>query len=521
MKIFSFLLFLPFIIGACTTSAKNELSQHDILITNAKIVDGSGSEAFDGDIFIQNGVISQVGEIEADQINPSKTIDAAGRVVSPGFIDMHSHGNPLETPEFQNFLAMGITTITLGQDGGSVHTRDISGWMDEVDKTGTGPNIVHMQGHGTLRRLVEAPMQSDLNSSYIQEMHNLMNQAMLAGSFGMTTGLEYEPGKFADMSELTAVAEPVAKHGGLIQSHMRNEDDDQVEKSIEELLEQGEKSGAKVHISHIKIVYANNPDRAGEVLQKMDNARKNGARVTADLYPYAASYTGIGIVFPAWAKAPNNFEEVVSNRREELAEFLREKVASRNGPESTLFGTEPWAGMTLAEVADSLSKPFEDVLIDDIGPRGAGAAYFVMNENVMQRFLQDPHIMISTDGSPTMQHPRSYGSFAKIIRKYVVEEPVLKLEEAIRKMSGLSAETLGLDDPSRVEVPRGLIKEGFAADLLIFNPENVRDNSTFDQPHRLSEGFDWVLVNGIPILEDGSFTDPKSGQVIRRKTFPN
>ena len=189
----------------------------------------------------------------------------------------------------------------------------------------------------------------------------------------------------------------------------------------------------------------------------------------------------------------------------------------RNGPEATLFGTAPWAGMTLAEVAEQLDKPFEDVLIEDIGPRGASAAYFVMNENVMQRFLQDPYIMVSSDGSPTMRHPRGYGSFAKIIHNYVVEEELMTLEEAFHKMSGQSAQLLGLSDPEKVDTPRGMIKEGFAADLVIFDPQNVRDVADFENPHQLAEGFDWVLVNGVSVIENGEINDKLPAGVIRRK----
>ncbi|MEX0721600.1 MAG: hypothetical protein WD059_13090 [Balneolaceae bacterium] len=511
---------LPFLLlAACAQPATDMVNhqEYDLIITNAQIIDGTGADAFEGDILIKDGVIKKIGKIEPDQISSGKKIDAAGRIVSPGFIDMHAHGNPLETPQFENFLTMGITTINLGQDGGSILTRDLYGWMNDVDEIGTGPNIIHMQGHSTLRQLAEAPLQTGLDSATITQMQTLMNEAMLAGSFGLTTGLEYIPGKFADITELVAIAKPVAKYDGLVQSHIRNEDDNQVEKSIAELLEQGERSGAKVHISHIKIVYANDPSRAGYILEMLQKARTDGIQVTADIYPYTASYTGIGIVFPDWAKAPNNFDEVIEKRREELVEFLREKIKSRNGPESTLFGTDPWTGMTLADVADSLNKPFEDVLIDDIGPLGARAAYFVMNEKVMLRFLQDPYVMIGSDGSPTMQHPRGYGSFARIIQKYVVEDEILNLEEAIRKMSGLSAKTLGLDDTTKVRIPRGFIKTGFAADLLIFDPKNIRDKASYEQPHQLSEGFDWVIVNGIPAYEGGEFTNLNIGKVIRRK----
>jgi N-acyl-D-aspartate/D-glutamate deacylase len=234
------------------------------------------------------------------------------------------------------------------------------------------------------------------------------------------------------------------------------------------------------------------------------------------VYPYSASFTGIGIVFPNWV-TPGNFEEIKETRRDELEEYLRNRIAKRNGPEATLFGTAPWAGMTLAEVADSLDKPFEDVLIDEIGPNGASAAYFVMNEEVMKRFLQDPHVMVSSDGSPTMRHPRAYGSFAKIIDNYVNEESILTLEEAIHKMTGLPAETLGLSDPNQVEIPRGLIREGFAADLLIFDPKNVQDVADFENPHQYAEGFDWVFVNGQAVIEEEERNEVRPAGMIRKR----
>ncbi len=510
----SLFLILAFLIS-CTNSPQPQ-TEFDLLITNAKIVDGTGADSFQGNILVDEGIIQKVGEFATDTIQAIQTINANGRVVSPGFIDTHSHGNPLETPRFDNFLKMGVTTISLGQDGGSPSTTDLSGWMDQVDSVGTGPNILHFMGHGTLRRLSNTPQQPILADANLESMVGLMNDAMDAGSFGLTTGLEYESGRYATMPELVALAEPVANHNGLVMSHVRSEDDSKIEDSIRELINQGRESGAKIHVSHLKIVYANDPERAEDVLELMNNARQNGVRITADVYPYAASFTGIGIVFPNWV-TPGNFEDVKESSREELEEYLRNRIEKRNGPEATLFGTAPWAGMTLADVADSLNKPFEDVLIDDIGPDGANAAYFVMNEEVMKRFLQDPHVMVSSDGSPTMRHPRAYGSFAKIIDNYINEESVLTLEEAIHKMTGLPAQTLGLSDLNQVEIPRGLIREGFAADLLIFDPANVQDVADFENPHQYAEGFDWVFVNGEPVIEDGEKNEVRPAGVIRKK----
>lgn len=513
-KLNCFLLICTLLVTVCT--GDEESRQYDLLITNALIIDGSGAEAFEADLLIDQGVIAQIGNLNPDDVHAEKRIDAAGRVVSPGFIDTHSHGDPLDTPRFDNFLSMGVTTISLGQDGRSPGGEDLSGWMDRVDEPGTGPNIIHFVGQNTLRQLVDAPREVGLDASYIEQMQGIISESMAAGSFGMTTGLEYDHGTFADLPELIDLAKPVASAGGLVMSHLRSEDEDKIEEAITELLDQGRGSGAAVHVSHIKIVFGDDTRQADEVLALLDEAREEGIEVTADVYPYVASFTGIGIVFPEWALPPNDFNEVVENRRDELAEYLRNRVNRRNGPEATLFGTEPWAGLTLAEVADSLNKPFEDVLIDDIGSRGASAAYFVMDEDVMRRFLQNPRVMVSSDGSPTMHHPRGHGSFAKIIRQYVNEEQLLPLEEAIHKMSGLPAATLGLDNENHVEPRRGLIRERFAADLLIFDPENVVDRATFENPHQYAEGFDWVFVNGVAVIEDGEPNDQTPAGVIRR-----
>ena len=504
-----------FLILAFLISCSQPQTEYDLLITNAQIVNGTGSDAFQGHVLVDDGIIQKVGEFATDTIQATQSIDADGRVVSPGFIDTHSHGDPLETPRFDNFLSMGVTTISLGQDGGSPAFTDLPGWMDRVDSVGTGPNILHFMGHGTLRRLSNIPQQPILADANLESMVGLMNEAMDAGSFGLTTGLEYESGRYATLPELVALAEPVANHNGLVMSHVRSEDDSKIEDSIRELINQGRESGSNIHVSHLKIVYANDPERAKDVLALMDQARQNGVQITADVYPYAASFTGIGIVFPSWV-TPGNFEEIKETRREELEEYLRNRIERRNGPGATLFGTAPWASMTLAEVADSLNKPFEDELIDDIGPSGASAAYFVMNEEVMKRFFRDSHVMVSSDGSPTMRHPRGYGSFAKIIDNYVNEESILTLEEAIHKMTGLPAETLGLSDSNQVETRRGLILEGFAADLLIFDPANVRDVADFENPHLYAEGFDWVFVNGEAVIVDGERNEVRPAGVIRK-----
>jgi N-acyl-D-amino-acid deacylase len=512
----SILLAAALIIGVdiqTVSTSDTDPVPYDILIAGGTVIDGTGRAPYRADILIRGNLIVHIGEVDIAHIEVREIVDAAGMTVAPGFIDAHAHGDPLTTPDFINFLSMGVTTITLGQDGSSPETEDIAEWMDRVDETVPGVNVVMLVGHGTVRNLAGVDYRIETDEQDLARMAGIVERAMEAGCFGLSTGLEYEPGSLAGIDELAAIAEPVGRHGGLVMSHMRSEDEDKIEEALEELLTQGLRARCPVHVSHIKITYGKEVSRAANLLARMEAVRREGLRITADIYPYTASYTGIGIVFPDWAKPPHDYEQVVSTRRDELAAFLRNRIAQRNGPEATLFGTEPWVGMTLAEVAEQLGKPFEEVLIDDIGLRGASAAYFVMSDAVQERLLRDPHVMISSDGSPTMRHPRGYGTFARVLRKYVRERELLSLEEAVHKMTGLTAQTLGLD---ATEQPRGLIRKNFVADIVVFDPVLVVDRATYEEPHLLAEGFDHVIVNGIPAISNGELTGRRAGEVIRK-----
>jgi N-acyl-D-amino-acid deacylase len=293
-------------------------------------------------------------------------------------------------------------------------------------------------------------------------------------------------------------------------SHLRSEDDDQIDRALDELIAQGKGSGARVHVAHIKVVYGHGAARAEQVLERLARARADGVRVTADIYPYNASYTTIGIVFPPWAAAGPGFKRAKQERRDELEAYLRERVKLRNGPEATLFGTGGFRGKTLAQLATDLGKPFEDVLIDDVGPSGAAAAFFVMDDALQTRLLVDPLVMIGSDGSPTSRHPRGYGTFARVIAEHVRKRKVLPIEQAIMKMTGLSARTLRLDQQRR-----GLVRPGWAADLVVFDPAAVEERATFDEPNRMAAGFDVVLVNGVLVREAGKRTSARPGLVLR------
>lgn len=489
------------------------MESYDCLIQGGTVIDGTGSPGVQADVLIDDGKIIRIGDLQKAGLSIRRYIDARGRVVTPGFIDSHAHGDPLRTPEFQNFSAMGVTTLVLGQDGESA--EDIPRWMDAVAAARPAINIATLVGHGTVRDLAGIRLNPAPTAEDIQKMVDLVAQAVEAGCFGLSTGLEYQPGSFSNQDELVAIARPLGEKGGLVHSHMRSEDDDAIEGSMAELINQGAGGACPVQISHMKVVYGKGAARAEKLLQQMAEARNSGVSITADMYPYTASYTTISIIFPDWALPPFDYAEVVKNRRDELSAFLRERVTLRNGPEATLFGTAPWAGRTLAQLAVELNKPFEDILIDDIGPGGASAAYFVMDQALQDRLFVDPFIMVSSDGSPSMRHPRAYGSFARVMRYYVRETGKLSLAEAVHKMTGLPAATLGL-----VGQQRGLLKPGFAADVLIFDPAKVLDMATFEEPHQLAQGFDWVLVNGVIIREEGIFSGRHGGQMLKKWVQP-
>lgn len=492
---------LLLLLSACGGS----MQTYDTLIRNASLVDGLGNPARPADIYIKDGFIAEVtGTGELDAVS-TMTIDARGRVVAPGFIDIHSHGDPLVTPQFENFLAQGVTTITLGQDGSSPDVVDLGAWLAEVRANGIGVNLVMFVGHGTLRNHAGIGRKSNPTEAELLRMVGLLDAA-LDYTFGLSTGLEYNPGLHASEAELIALSKTVGAHHRVIMSHMRNEDDDQLEQSIAELLHQGRH--ARVHIAHLKSVYGKGRARAEELLAVLDQARAAGIAITADVYPYIASYAGLSLLFPVWAKTSEDFAIAKRDQRQALEAYLVKRIGKRNGPAATLMGTDPYTGKTLAELEQELGLSFEKILIDVLGPQGGGAAYFIMDDELQSRLLQDSNVTVSSDGSPTAFHPRGHGTFAKIIEEYVVARNLLSLEEAVRKMTSFSASILGLED-------RGSLEPGKVADLVIFDPEKVTAKATYPVPLQLAQGFDVVMVNGKVAFQAGAAKTIRAGSVLR------
>ncbi|WP_262692656.1 N-acyl-D-amino-acid deacylase family protein [Kordiimonas aestuarii] len=496
-------------LACCLFLGTGAYADDSLLISNAVVIDGTGAATFSADLLVEDGVIKSIHAPGEGPKTASRSIDAKGRVVAPGFIDLHTHGDPV-AQSFENFLAMGVTTVTLGMDGSSDSLTGgeggLAGWKKRAGAKGLQLNVIPLSGHGTVRHLAGIPDGTRaLSPAQTEALQRTLRQDLAAGSFGLSLGLEYVPGVYAETAELRALGDVITNTDAIIMSHMRSEDDADVEDAIGELVAMAPRG--RVHVSHLKVVYGKGEARADGLLAFMAGKRETGTRLTADVYPYAASYTGIGILFPEWALPPTDYTALRQQRDDELLDYLGKRITRRGGPAALLFGTQPYAGQTLAEAAKAAGKPPAG-FIADLGPRGGSAAHFVMDRTVVDKLLADANVALSTDGSPTMRHPRAFGTYARLIEYYVMQQNQLSLEAAIHKATGLPAQIMQLAD-------RGVIKPGMAADLVIFTPANVRENTSYIAPHEKATGFDIVLVGGYIAYQDNKATPARAGQVLR------
>ena len=487
-------------------------SPNGLLLRDVLLVDGTGKPGRRTDVLVRGDRIEHIGRVSAGEGRGLRSIDGGGRVLAPGFIDLHTHGDPL-TKAYTQFLAMGVTTVLLGQDGGSPSLEGASraadslpSWMDAVAQTTPDINVATLSGHGALRRRagIDDGTRKPTDAQ-LERMQAILEHDLRAGAFGMSTGLEYVPGRYAETRELASLGPVIARHDGVAMSHMRNEDAEAVRDSIRELV--AASGPARAHVSHLKMVYGKGEAAAVDLLAFLQALRADGQRLTADAYPYEASYTGVAILFPEWALPPADYAAVRDARRDELRAHLQQRMQQRNGPEALLFGTGPHAGRTLAQVAAERGVPFADALLD-IGPGGGQAAHFVMDRALQDRLLLDPHVALGSDGSPGGSHPRSAGTFARFIEELVVKQQRLPLEEAVRKATSLPASILGLED-------RGTIRVGAIADFVLFDPAKVHARADYVHPTTQAEGFDLVVVNGQPAFE-GSEPVARAGRLLRR-----
>jgi len=554
-KIFFFILLL-FYMTACNTPPKATAPSYDVLITNAQIVDGSGGAARKGSIAIAGGKIAAVGEVTG---TATRTIDAKGRTVSPGFIDMHSHSDmPLITDgNGQSKIRQGVTTEVIGESS-SVAPRkqpsvtqpwtDFNGYFAEIEKRGISPNLLSYIGTGTVRELVIGEEDKKATAKDIEEMQKIVAAAMQQGVFGVSSGLIYPPNAFATVEELGEVGK--AAQGGLYASHLRY-DGLKLKDGIEEAIAIGEHAGIPVHVFHIKVTGQKNFGRMKEVIAIVEAAQKRGIRVTADQYPYVASSTGLTATIPPWAQDGGTQKLIARLKDPKERARIRKEMENTNPTwESRYQSAGTWQnvqlaaigrssggtndaaspnkvspnrkyeGMRVAEAAKQAGKdPFDfvfDLLIDERG--SVGCVYFIIDEADLALAMKQPWVAVGSDGSALsiegplragVPHPRNFGTFPRVLGRYVRELKVIPLEEAIRKMTSLPASILGLAD-------RGSIKEGMWADLVIFDPATVADKATFEDPFQYPVGIDTVLVNGTVVLDEGKHTNARPGKVLKR-----
>ena len=502
-------------------------AQYDLLLRNARIVDGTGAPWYRGDIAVKGDSIARIGT----PINEpaARMIDVKGAVVAPGFVDIHTHAirGIFQVPTADNYIRQGVTTILEGPDGGS--PVPLKPFLDKLDATPKSINIGTFLGQGSVRQRVLGLANREATADELEKMRALVRQGMLDGAFGLSTGLFYVPGRFTLLAEVAELQKVVAASGGGVHtSHMRDEARG-VADSVRETIAIGEQGGVPTHVSHHKMIGQANWGRSTETLKLVEEARARGVDVTVDLYPYTASATSIqGALMPAWSLEGGNAEmqkrlkdAVIRPKvKAEIANLIRNERGGGD-PRNVVTSTCPFdmtlAGKSLAEIAklrglEPTPENAAEVVMWLEEQGGCRGVFHAASEDDVMRVMRHPAAMIASDGEVTIfgravPHPRSYGTFARVLGVYVREKSVLSLEEAVRKMSAMPATRVGLTD-------RGVIKAGMKADLVVFDPAVVRDMATFEKPHQYAEGFAQVIVNGQVVFENGAMTAARPGRTL-------
>ena len=515
------LIFLSLIFFACQ---KQESA--DIIIKNGQVYDGSGSESQKTNIAIRADQIIKIGN--TDNYKAAKVIDAQGMAVAPGFIDLHTHLDPIEKlPSCESHIRQGVTTALGAPDGRGYWP--FKAYLDKLDSIGVGMNVGYLYGHNRIRRNIMGLENRKPTSDELEAMKAQMATAMQEGAFGISTGLKYLPGAFSEVEEVIEISKVAAQYGGIYTSHLREEGLGLI-KGVAEAIDISREADMLVILTHHKVVGKPMWGKSKQTLAMVDSARKAGLNVMIDQYPYDASYTGISILIPSWARAggQDEFKQRLENPalRDSIKNGIIFNIKNDRGGDDldrVQFARVSWMpeleGKTLKYWAEqkgmepSIENGAELVIEAQVNG-GASCIFHAMEEEDVVRIMQHPQTMIASDGrlvAPGMghPHPRWYGTFPRVLGHFAREKGVLTLAEAIRKMTSLPASALKLKD-------RGLLKEGYIADMVIFNPETVIDKATFEAPHQYPEGIDYVMINGKMAVEKGEFKDVRSGVVLRK-----
>lgn len=503
--------------------------RYDLLITGGSIIDGTGTPARRADVAIKGDRIVAVSSAPIARSQAARVIDASGRMVTPGFIDLHAHLEPLlQLPLAKSALRQGVTTALGGPDGGS--PLPLAPYMDSVRKATTGINVGYLVGHNEIRRAVMGMSDKAPTPAQLERMRALVATAMQQGAFGLSTGLLYLPGTYSTIDEVVSLSEVAADSGGIYTSHLRKEGIGLLD-GVGEALEIGRRARIPVMLTHHKAVGQQMWGKSVVTLAMVDSARKAGTDVMIDQYPYTATHTGIGVLVPSWAMAGGNaeFEKrlaapalkdsimrgIVDNiLNDRGGGDLRRVQFSRVGWDKTLEGKTlaDWAARRKLEPTPANGAM---LVLEAVRNGGANAIYHVLDEGDVRRIMSSPNTIIASDGRLSQPgdghpHPRAYGTFPRVLGVYARDEKLLPIETAVFKMTGMPAKRLGLGD-------RGVLRVGAFADVVVFDAATVRDQATFAQPHQYPVGIETVIVNGIIAVERGKATGARAGRVLLRK----
>jgi N-acyl-D-amino-acid deacylase len=502
--------------------------EFDVVIKGGTVIDGTGGAPYGGDVALKGDRIALISRRPIDAKRGARAIDAKGKVIAPGFIDMHAHLDPLpDLPGAESAVRQGVTFALGGPDGGS--PLPLGPYMEARERQRIGINVGYLVGHNTIRQRVMGMVMRAPTPDELRSMKALVAEGMGQGAFGISTGLRYLPGNFAKTDEVIELSRVAADSGGIYTSHLREEGLGLIE-GVAEAITIGREARIPIVLTHHKAVGTKMWGQSVRTLAMVDSARRAGIDVMMDVYPYTATSTGLAVLIPTWAFDGGDTAFTRRLADPALRDSIKRGIVfnilnDRGGGDLSRvqFSSVRWQpelnGKTLADWArqrglEPTPENGAELVIEGQQKGGGSMIYHVLDEADVQRIMRHPQAMIGSDGrlsrpGETSPHPRAYGTFPRVLGRYARDLKLFPLEIAIYKMTGQSAARLKLRD-------RGVLRAGYFADVVIFDPATIADKSTFEQPHQYPVGIDFVFVNGVAAVDTGTFMDARSGRVLKR-----